>query len=101
VPGSVRKPGPEPLIDRHAYHDEILEFLAAGWSAPTLNAMLGRLHHDYTPVPVRTLYRYKARLNPKVRRPLEEYQSRLRDDHVLIDTIRERAALILVQQAQV
>jgi len=60
------------------------------------------LHHDYTPVPNRTLYWYrKERLADKTRRPLEAYQRQLEDDRVLIDTVRERAALILAQQARV
>ncbi len=34
-------------------------------------------------------------------RPLEEFQRRLRDEHVLMDPIRERAALIVLQEGRV
>lgn len=54
------------------------------------------------PIANRTLHRYKREhLADKVRRPLEAYQRRLEEEHVLIDTVRERAALILAQQARV
>jgi hypothetical protein len=64
--------------------------------------MLSRLHPDYEPVAVRTLNWYRReRIRLEMMRPLEEYQRRLRDEHVLMDPIRERAALILLQEARV
>jgi len=102
VPGSATKPGPDPLIERHPYFPEICEFLTSGWSAAALNAALSRLHSDNVPVPTRSLYRYKKEhLKEKMSRPLDQYHRVLEEDRVLLDTIRERAALVLVQWAQV
>jgi hypothetical protein len=64
----ARKPGPEPVVDRHPYREDIIGLLAAGWSPRSLNQMLGRQHPDYVPVPVRTLARYKVEyLDPTLR----------------------------------
>ena len=51
---------------------------------------------------MRTLHRYKpCALGRRCGGRWRRTRARLEDDHVLIDTIRERAALILVQQARV
>lgn len=79
-----------------------MELLAAGWSTRSINQMLGRMFPDYEPVPKNTLNDYRRqRIRADMMRPLEEYQRRLRDEHVLMDPVRERAALIVLQEARV
>lgn len=75
---------------------------AAGWSAASTNAALKRLCPGYVEIPNRTLQQYRRdHLDEKTMRPLEKYERQLRDEHVLVDTVRMRSAALLVQQAQV
>jgi len=92
---------PKTVIERHRYRVEIEDLLAAGWAPRTLNVLLGRLHGDYVPVPERTLRWHREHRLPKTRlRPLEAYERMLRDDQVLLDTVREKAALVVLQKAR-
>ncbi len=92
---------PQTVVERHRYRVEIEDLLAAGWAARTLNVLLGRLHSDYVPVAERTLRWHREHRLPKTRlRPMEAYERMLRDDQVLLDTVREKAALVVLQKAR-
>ncbi len=100
--GASRDTGSVRLVETHKYRDEIIELLAAGWTPRSLNQMLGRMFSDYEPVQPRTLNRYRRDcIKADQMRPLEEYERRLRDEHVLLDPIRLLAAEIIVQQGRV
>ncbi|HLJ58846.1 MAG TPA: hypothetical protein VKZ50_03855 [bacterium] len=92
---------PKTVVERHQYRQGIEDLLAAGWAPRTLNTILGRLHSDYVPVPDRTLRWHREYRLPKTRfRPAEAYERMLRDDQVLLDTVREKAALVVLQKAR-
>ena len=92
---------PRPVVERHRYRVEIEDLLAAGWAPRTLNVLLGRLHSDYVPAAERTLRWHREHRLPKTRlRPVEAYERMLRDDQVLLDTVREKAALVALQKAR-
>ena len=56
----------------------------------------------YAEIPNRTLQQYRRdHLDDKTMRPLEKYERQLRDEHVLVDTVRMRSAALLCQQGQV
>jgi hypothetical protein len=89
------------IVGHHPYREQIEELLCAGWSTRTLNQRLSAVFPDYVPVSPWALNRYRrTRLQHRLR-PMEEYERRLRDEHVLLDPIRSRAALIILQQARV
>ncbi len=89
------------VVELHKYRADIEELLIMGWTPTNLNRFLGRLHRDYEPVSRATLFRYKKdRLAQRVRPP-HDYEQALEEGHSLIDTVRERAALIVLQKARV
>lgn len=86
------------MVERHLYRQEIEELLAARWAPRNINMFLARQHTDYAPVPERTLRRYRAKRLAGRMRQAAQYEKLLEDDHVLLDTIRMKAGLVLFQQ---
>jgi hypothetical protein len=85
-------------VQQHRYRQEIEDLLAAGWTPRNLNAFMRRQHADYEPVADRTLRRYRDRFIAGRVRQVAKYEKMLDDEHVLLDTIRMKAGVLLFQQ---
>jgi hypothetical protein len=91
---------PALVVAAHRHREEIETLLCAGWSARMVNQHLGRVYPDYVPVPERTLqWHRKTQLQGRLR-PTEEWERQLQEEHMLLDSFRTRAALIVVQKAR-
>jgi len=87
-------------IESHRYRDDIEALLVAGWSPRNINDHLGRIYPDYSPVHEKALQRWRHEHLKGVRLPLEKYEEQLRDEHVFLDTMRGRSAVIAIQKAR-
>ncbi len=93
--------GRRSVMSSHKFAQEIEILLIAGWAPQSVNLRLRMLFPNYEPVSERVLERWK-RLKLRDRlRPLMKYEEALKDEHVLIDTLRNKAALIMLQKERV
>lgn len=91
----------ETIIDRHPYREQIEAALLAGWSPRNIDQWLRRLYPDYQPVNTETLKWYRRERLKGRMRPLEAFERKLEDEHLLLDPIREIVILIALQKARV
>lgn len=94
-----------PLVLQHPYREEIEGLLRAGWSPRMVNLALSRMYakaiRPYEPVGETTLRRYKAAMKAVDMRPVAEWEKKLADEHVLLDTVRMRGAMLITQGERV
>lgn len=82
------------IIERHTYRDQIEMLLLAGWSAVNVNAVLQRLFSDYQAVKISTLKWYRAHRLQGKPRPLQDFETKVAEEHALIDPVTKLAAIV-------
>jgi hypothetical protein len=99
--GVKGRSGRRSVMSTHRFAKEIEVLLCAGWAPQSINQRLRILFPDYTPVSERVMERWRrVKLSDRLR-PLVKFERELRDEHVLLDTVRGRAALIMLQRERV